>query len=127
MGRYTEILIKADLKRDTPDDVKEILHYLFNRTRMQWGDDLLPDHEFFKCHRWEFIGSCSSFYHVPWATSRYDENTIFSRSDLKNYGGEIAKFFNWIQPYIEATKGQCIGYSWYEEDMQPELYYKTVC
>lgn len=124
MGMYTEILVKADVSRNLPPLVHEVLDYLFNSTCWQWPDKELPAHEFFKCPRWQMIGSCSSYYHIPWTDSKYSEGRIFSRSDLKNYNDEIEKFFNWIEPYLNEPKGKCIGYSWYEEDMQPDWYYK---
>ena len=46
------------------------------------------------------------------------------RSDFKNYNGEIGKFFDWITPYIEKGGDKTfIGYSLYEEDDEPKLYY----
>ena len=78
------------------------------------------------------VGQCSSFYHIPFATSRYaNPNSpekkggyVFSRSDLKNYGGEIAKFLDWVDPYVDELPGKCIGWTWYEEEDQPTLIFK---
>jgi hypothetical protein len=118
MGMYTELIIKADVKNNLPDDVEQVLQYLFNG-----GDepDSLPDHLFFRCERWPMVGQCSSYYHTPWATSKYSEGYLFSRSDLKNYGDEISLFIDWIKPYLDVYEGQCIGWRWYEEDDVPVL------
>lgn len=89
--------------------------------------DVLPDHAFFKLPRWDFIGKSSSFYHHPHALSNLDLSYgyIFSRSDLKNYDGEITAFFDWFSPLTTAWEGKCIGYRWHEEDDAPTLVYKT--
>lgn len=118
MGMYTELLLKCNVKRDLPQDVKEALHYLFNS---ESKPETLPDHPFFSLHRWKLIGSCGSYYHIPWSASRYAENCIFSRSDLKNYNGEIQMFASWLMPYLEEPEGKCIGWHWYEESEKPEL------
>lgn len=121
MGMYTEILIKCDIdeSRLSETDLK-ILDYLFNGKE---EPEVLPDNEFFKCSRWRLIGSCSSYYHIPWSDSKYDKGYLFSRSDIKNYSGEISLFFDWIRPLLGQVEGDCIGYSWYEENQAPDLVY----
>lgn len=125
MGMYTELYISFGIKKDTPNDVVEVLRALFDH---KWQSNLphLPNHEFFECPRWRMIGSCSSFYFVPFATSamhvEYDGRVfITSRSDLKNYDNEIQKFINWVTPYIDAFIGEHIGHMRYEEDDEPTI------
>jgi hypothetical protein len=90
----------------------------------------LPKHEFFSKERWEMIGKCCSYYFTPFSTTelRFDNISksyyIISRSDLKNYDGEIEAFFDWIMPYIANREGSFIGYSRYEEDETPTIYLK---
>ena len=124
MGMYTELVLKCQIKGDTPKEVMDVIQYMFA------GADKpakLPEHEFFTLERWDFIGSCSSFYHHPAVVNSYpkfdysDEQYIFSRSDIKNYSGEIQAFLDWVKPYIDAMEGQCIGWTWYEEELQPTL------
>ena len=120
MGMYTEIIIKARIKESIPKEVRKTLEYLFN------GDEcpsILPVHPFFNLPRWDSIGKCSSFYHIPWADSKYEKDYLFSRSDLKNYDGEIEAFFSWIKQYVNETPETCIGWSWYEENPSPTLIY----
>lgn len=119
MGMYTELVLKVRLTGDAPRD---IINHMF-------GDGpepaTLPAHAFFKTQRWDFIGKSSSFYHHPEALSSFlSSDYLFSRSDLKNYGNEIALFIDWLQPYIDAEPGYCIGWEWYEEDDVPTLLYK---
>lgn len=131
MGMYTELYISASLKSDAPDKVKEIIRLLFDGDNEHETDETdLPDHEFFDLHRWRMIGRCSSYYFSPFALSKIHEDDIngkiyfTSRSDLKNYGGEIGHFLNWIMPYLAESKGEHIGHYRYEEDEQPTLIYK---
>ena len=118
MGMYTELVLKVQVKEDLPADVEAVFQYLFNR------EGELPTtikHPFFECSRKEHIGSCSSYYHCPFALSRYAEGYISSRSDLKDYSDEIAKFVDWAKPYFDVMPGCCFGWSWYEEADQPTL------
>ena len=122
---YTELVVKCSIKENIDDNVKNILDYLFNGAELDKAK--IPDHEFFKCERWHFIGSGSSCYHIPFALSKWDYSIgsyLFSRSDLKDYNAEIEKFIDWIDQYIDETPGMCIGWSWYEEYNEPTLLYK---
>ena len=119
---YTELVLKCEVKADLPEDVEIILNYLFNDRETTLLE--LPKHKFFTLYRWKMLGSCNSYYHVPWSNSMYNEHYIFSRSDFKNYSNEIEEFIDWISPYIIGKSGTCIGWTWYEEDSQPTLIYK---
>ena len=124
---YTELVLKCSIRPDCPQNIKHILYFLFNRGIEAFDVPHIsnpPDHEFFKKERWRMIGFCSSYYHVPFSLSRYSENYIFSRSDLKNYSNEIESFLDWLDPYIDEYKGHCIGYKWYEEEEKPTLIFK---
>lgn len=127
MGMYTELVLKCRIKEDTSQEVLTVLHYLF-KNRLVGATPL--DHPFFKAPRWTMIGNSSSFYHHPEAVSdlyEFDQPNrgvyIFSRSDLKNYDNEIALFLDWINPYLDHMPGECIGWTWYEEEEQPTLIY----
>lgn len=115
---YTELVIKADLIRQLPPQVDSVLQFLFKD-----GEDPadLPAHKFFKCERWQMIGRCNSYYHIPACQSFYREGYLFSRSDLKNYDNEIDCFIDWIEPYLAHCPGDCIGWKWYEESVKPDL------
>jgi hypothetical protein len=129
MGMYTELVLKCEIKETAPEEVKEVLRYMFDND----GDyelDETPEHPFFKTPRWNSIGSCSSFYHHPKAVSNIYENDgmmyIFNRSDLKNYDNEISLFVDWVTPYIDGYGKVCIGWEWYEEEESPTLLFVEV-
>ena len=124
MGMYTELVLKCEVRGDAPDLVKQVVRHLFNN---EDAPAELPDHEFFSCHRWEWIGSgASGCHHAVAVNSIYKHDfsegiEVFSRSDLKDYDDEISKFIDWIAPYLPASGETCIGWKWYEEDEKPTL------
>lgn len=124
MGMYTELVLKCRIKESAPDSVKAVINHLFCGAD---DPETLPAHPFFGLTRWNCIGGMSSFYHHPAVVNSVpkfdftDSNYIFSRSDIKNYDGEIESFIDWIKPYLENEEGECIGWSWYEEELQPTL------
>lgn len=124
MGMYTELYIACRIKGDVPVEVIDVLNYMFG------GGDTpknIPEHDFFECDRWGCIGTGASYYFVPESLSCFrrdslgDGYTLISRSDLKNYDGEIAKFIDWVKPYIEGGSYDHIGHYRYEEHDKPTL------
>ena len=123
MGMYTEVLIKADIRTDIDVVDRRALEFLFGGDEPSELVDP-PEHRFFRTERWRCVGRMSSYYHVPWATRRFHEDCVFSRSDLKDYDGEVEAFFDWFAPLTCAFAGQCIGWHWYEEADVPTLVLK---
>ena len=125
MGTYTEIFVKACLKKDIDDLSINVLKYLFAEGV---EPEQLPDHKFFSTERWDRIGSSHSYYHIPFYTSSllFDEigncYYLVSRSDLKNYDDEIDLFFDWFKNLVNY-KDNFIGYSLCENDREPKLFF----
>lgn len=125
---YTELVLGVDLKPDTPNDVIETI-------RVMVGDELVlpqpvPDHPLFKCERWKFMLVCGSYYFAGPTLTGFKKDEIAKRwqlsvrCNLKNYGGEIEHFLDWIRPYIDKpSAGEFMGYSRYEESDEPTLLY----
>ena len=129
MGMYTEIFIRANIRRDAPESVRSMLAYLVSSTSEDAPES--PDHEFFECARWRYVATCSSYYfpgaiHAAYVRSAIggEPDTLNILANLKNYDGEIGKFFDWIDPYLEASPGDFIGYEMYEEDDTPTPHMK---
>lgn len=129
MGMYTELVIKAHMLPDMPQDVKFILNFLFNDSMDMddWDGKIhvlsnmkLPSHPFFSTPLWTSIGRRNSMYHIPRSLSFFDGNYLFSRFDLIDEG-EIDNFLDWIRPYVGGGKDECIGWKWNEKDLQPTL------
>ena len=124
---YTELFLNFEIPNYTKGvDYRDkcVLEFLF-------GDgpfpDMLPDHPLFgPTTRWQCIGRSGSFYFQPRATSTFFLSEygasayVVSRSDFKNYDGEIQMFVHWIRPYVRKTNA-VIGWFRYEEDRLPTL------
>jgi hypothetical protein len=123
---YTEIIFGADLKQDTPKYVIEALKYMIGNNKEKPKDFPLPEG---RCERL-FQGS-SYYFGVNKSVSKMwfddvNENWALStRSNIKNYSGEIGDFLEWIKPYIESGSGNRDMYAivTYEDSEEPNIYY----
>lgn len=117
MGLYTEVFFRADIREDAPEEVVSAL------TAIVAGGGSTPhiDHPLFRCERWQQLGTCSSAYFSSPAgsfilTDPYTGTlAVVLHANLKNYDDEIAKFFDWVDPYVDAFPGEFLGYSLYED------------
>ena len=124
MGMYTELHYNVELRRDVPQEVLDVLAYM---TRGREDAPVLPDEQFFSLPRWRSLFTMDSYYFAAdtHSTLRFDDIAgrffLNVRSNLKNYGGEIQSFLNWIDPYVEAAPGDFLGFFRYEESEEPTL------
>ena len=123
MGMYTDFCFDAELKKDTPADVIELLKKWQDR---DW-QPTVPPHPFFSLGRWRCIGADMSYYFdgPGYFNCVFDEiadtHYLQVRGNLKNYEGEIESFVDWIKPYLNKMPGEFLGFSRYEETDQPTL------
>jgi len=128
MGMYTEFIFGAMLKKDTPDEVIEILKSMSGLSEIY--PEQLPDHALFKSDRWRALMTCCSAYFPVSSYAQMYKDEFFdcwvlsSRANLKDYGSEIKLFCDWIKPYIKDGSGynDIYGISIYEEDSTPTIY-----
>ena len=125
MGMYTELIFGVVLKKDTPDQVIKALKYMIGETEKP-NDFPLPDG---RCE-WLFQGG--SYYFAindsvtkMWIDKIDKQWHISTRSNIKNYEGEIETFLEWIKPYIDGGSGRRNFYAItiYEEASVPTIYY----
>lgn len=118
MGMYTELVLKCDLNYNLTEEQTLILNWLLKE-----GDKpvQLPDHPFFHTPCGDMIGKSCSFYHHPESIVSWTDDYLFIRIDIKNYDGEITKFVDWLKPILNHVEGDCIGWSWCEEESTPTL------
>jgi len=111
MGTYTELVLKTRISTEDPLVLK-MLTFMFDPNFLSENEipTELPDHAFFRSTRWNSIGLCNSFYHIPYTLNYFKDNYLFSRSDLKNYDNEIELFLDWLSPYIPYDIGTVIGW-----------------
>ena len=128
MGMYTEFHYNAELKRDIPDDVRQVLEFMVGDREQE---PATPEHSLFTEEtRWRFMLCGDSYYFDAdtYSTLRDDKQGgtyLCIRCNLKNYDGEIEKFCEWLRPYIDKCGGEFLGFSRYEESEQPTLIFAT--
>lgn len=121
MGMYTELVMSCRIKDDP--SIINVLKYMIGEIEEQ---PELPDHSLFKTYRWIAMLRGSSYPEVVHLLKYNDIGKYWcfiNRSDFKNYDDEVNKFIDWLAPYLEDTYGVMIGYSRYEEDKDPIIYY----
>lgn len=129
---YTALHFSAELKKDTPEMVVDVLNKMVNGKLPFEDPKELPDHEFFKCDRWCFLFTMDSYYFSAdtHCSFRFDEIAgawfLTVTSNIKNYDGEIQKFIDWIMPYVAESTNDFLGYYRYEENREPTLIYKKL-
>ena len=130
MDMYTEIYVKAVLKEDVDDNVINILKYMLGMDDVELEDLTIPPHSLFETNNWHYMLRSGSYYHIPHNVKLFEYNEISNsyylvvHSYFKNYNGEIGKFFDWIKQYLEQDYYKTfMGYSLYEEEYEPTLYY----
>lgn len=123
MGMYTEVFFRAELDEEAYDIISKILDGADPAT-------LKDAHPFFGLERAWGVFRCESYYHpgpfhrLVEHEERFNLRTVSLRNSLKNYSGEIDAFFDWVSPHVvNAHQGAFIGYSLYEEDEKPTLYF----
>lgn len=130
MGMYTELIISCRLKQNTPIEVIETL---------QWMCLPLPRPEpkpasypfgSGEDNRISIMFRCSSAYfpftmEPKFTKDAFDQYTLITRSNIKNYSNEIERFLDWLKPYIESGSGIRNFYAivCYEEQAEPTIYY----
>lgn len=122
MGMYTEIFVNADLKKETPQEVIDVLSAMCEKDHEA---ECLSD----KPSRWAYLFNNGSCYLPMTECGKLahcrilGQYSLLAKGDIKNYNGEIEEFFDFIRPWCE---GEFIGYYRYEEDRDPTLVYADV-
>ena len=72
MGMYTELHFNAELRKDVPQEVLNVLSYMLDSDKDR---PALPDHPLFRTQRWLFMLTCDSYYFDAdtHSTLRFDE------------------------------------------------------
>ena len=124
MGMYTEIYINVNLKENIPveDEVIKVLLAMKN-----FDTDSIE--QLNKPSRWGSLFSSEGYSTPNTSCACFDFDmysnqwSLLGKGDIKNYGGEIQQFFDWIKPYVDGLEGDFIGYMRYEDDLEPNLIY----
>jgi len=126
MGMYTELIFGAELKKETPNEVIEVLQYMLGQLEDKPINFPLPDG---RCE-WLFQGGSYYFainnpVNKMWIDNTDKQWRISTRSNIKNYENEIQLFLDWIKPYVESGSGNREMYAIviYEDSETPIIYY----
>jgi hypothetical protein len=97
MGMYTELILGAKLKKETPEDVINTLKFMIG---MDTPENFIPIVDF---GRNPLIGGSFYFAVSSPVTNMYksdidEEWQISTRANIKNYNDEIEKFLEWLKP-----------------------------
>lgn len=136
MGMYTKFNIILPIKVDTPQNIKDILIDMIENggDKAENGELELPKHDFFVDGTRYYFAQCSSYYFTGTSNSKiqycdtYNKNNdikmvLHIDCDFKNYENEINLFLDWVQQYVDEDNYYFLGYSQYEEDCDPTLYF----
>lgn len=137
MGMYTGIQIDVLLKPDVTSGVVAMLRHM---TLQEKDDEAVfldaPDHPLFRSDRWSAVLCCQSAYfpecekEQPPVAERLapianNQMRLNASASLKNYGGEIAHFLDWLAPHVDPRLTEEVGWYRYEETRN-RTYFKFV-
>jgi hypothetical protein len=128
LGTYTELHFNSRLREPVPADVLAALSHMVGTAELPAE---LPAHPLFATERWRWMLRTDSYYFdlETLSTLRYDEIGegwyLCIRTNLKNYGGEIEKFIDWVMPYLDKYEGDFLGFYRSEQTDVPTLIYAT--
>jgi len=121
MGMYTEFYVNMDFKKNTPKKVIDTIKAMCDRDDESKHLKEQPD-------RWSYMFNNGSYYFASTYCGKMTYNDIgecwslLAKGDIKNYGGEIEEFFDFVMPWA-ADEDTFIGYYRYEENREPTLIY----
>lgn len=131
MGMYTHLVLNANLRKDTPNDILGMLMYLSYQT------DICPiseDHDLYDIMKYRVVmrGDSRCFdgkSHFEFLYDNIQEEWMLTiNSNIKNYDKEYERFLNCIHPYITEDilfEKKFLGFIHYEENENPKLIYNT--
>lgn len=98
---YTQLKIGANLKKDVPNEIIEVLKYMCAM------ENTMNKFPFEHPHRWRlehlFIRG-SSYFESPWHNLIFNADegawTLHASCNIKNYNGELQVFIEWFTPFV---------------------------
>jgi hypothetical protein len=117
---YTELILGAQLRSDTPVAVAEKLTKMVNDP-----EETLPDDDQNPLHGASYYFGVSRSH----ATIVFDDISkgliVEARANIKNYGDEIEHFLEWLRPHVDSGSGsrEFFAIVTYEEQATPTIWY----
>jgi hypothetical protein len=122
MGYYTYFEFNFRLKKDTPDEVLDILDLMINKeeSKISFEDveNKYPNEPLFntKQKRWRYMFEYSEDENYSFITAIEQQPSkirwiiLHVFGSIKDYEYETNKFISWIKPYIGEDENKIIGY-----------------
>jgi hypothetical protein len=134
VGHYTELVFKAKLKKDTPENILQLLNRVIVEKDFGIGDKVLfhsedvfkpqLSHSFFKCDRWYMLFVSTNWDETLQGGLFYKKGEYWNidlHTEFKNYDNEISHFIDWITPFVVGRqKKQYLGF-WKSEDCSYQI------
>jgi len=108
VGDYSKTNFSFKLRKDAPEVVKAYLALLINDPSDDWKSTqalkyALGDHQLFKTDRWycvfaNFLGETDAY-----KTVNSDQLIFDVVGYIKNYGGLLREFADWIKPFLDES------------------------
>ena len=106
MGMYTELILGCELKEETPKEIIEAIKDLLGndqgkveKAKNQIG---LTRNPIVGASYYFGVSSSQSYFKVEPYANAY---VLSTRSNIKNYSGDIETFLEWLEPHIESGSG----------------------
>ncbi len=136
MGSYTNLIFKAKLRKDTPDNVISLLKRVLIDHDLGLGDAkifktedvFVPDidNPFFKCDRWYMLFKSTNWDDTMQGGKFYEDKGYWIldlHTEFKNYENEIGLFVDWISPFVVGRKKkQYVGRWRWENEIEQNIY-----
>jgi hypothetical protein len=134
MGHYTTLVFKAKLKKDTPEQVIQLLERVLIQKDLGLGDKTMFSfedvfkleipHLFFQCERWYMLLTATNWDDKMQGGSFYKKGDYWAldlHTEFKNYDNEIDHFIDWVTPYVVGRKRkQYLGW-WQSEGCEYKI------
>lgn len=118
---YTELIFSASFKKETPEEIIEIIRDLSERNPA-------PNSPFFNMRN-VLLGSSAYFpaQHCIFNQDFEGQWVLNSRANIKNYENEIEFFLKFVEPHLDHGAGNenIYAYVHYEESEFPLAYRLT--
>ena len=112
---YTDYVLRFSIETKDADVIVAVLDHMMGSKKVFTQT---PDHPLFKTFRWDMMASSGRSFKTK--DEHFGNVDFMLIGEFKNYDDEIAKFIDWITPYLCED---LTGYSHYEGALFSTAYF----